>query len=69
MTNFIRNFVRDESGAAASEYILLLGLLGGGVAVGAYAFGTKISAAFDAKGNALSACSSSPSATCWTSAS
>jgi len=56
MTNFIRNFVQDDSGAAASEYILLLALLGGGVALGAYYFGTKINAAFTTKGDYLVTC-------------
>jgi len=56
MTNFIRNFVQDDSGAAASEYILLLALLGGGVALGAYYFGTKVNSAFTTKGDYLVKC-------------
>ena len=56
MTKFFRDFVRDDSGAAASEYILLLALLGAGVAAGALYFGGKVSAAMTKKGDYLSAC-------------
>nr|WP_166180954.1 Flp family type IVb pilin [Altererythrobacter segetis] len=56
MTKFFRDFIRDESGAAASEYILLLALLGAGVAAGALYFGGKVSAALTSKGDYLSAC-------------
>lgn len=62
MTNFIRNFVRDDSGAAASEYILLLALLGGGVAIGAYNFGGSIKSAFSTKGTYLTNCASATGA-------
>jgi pilus assembly protein Flp/PilA len=45
MTNFIRNFVRDESGASAAEYALILAIVGAGIAVAAAALGTAISGA------------------------
>lgn len=35
MTNFLKNFVRDESGASAAEYALILAIVG--VAIGAAA--------------------------------
>lgn len=56
MIKLFSNLLRDESGAAASEYILLLALLGGGVALGAYTFGGKIKEAFDGKGSYLTTC-------------
>ena len=56
MTNFIRDFIRDDSGAAASEYILLLALLGAGVAAGALYFGGQVKAALTKKGDYLSSC-------------
>ena len=59
MAPVIRDFIRDESGAAASEYILLLALLGGGVALGAYQFGGKIKDAFSTKGTYLTDCAAS----------
>lgn len=56
MTKFFNDFVRDESGAAASEYILLLALLGAGVAAGAVYFGGQIKAGLTKKGDYLSSC-------------
>ena len=44
MTNFLRSFVRDESGAAAAEYALILAIVGAGIAAGALALGTAVSA-------------------------
>jgi pilus assembly protein Flp/PilA len=37
MTNFLKTFVRDESGASAAEYALILAIVG--VAIGAAALG------------------------------
>jgi pilus assembly protein Flp/PilA len=43
MINFIRNFVRDESGAAAAEYALILAIVGAGIAGAAYLLGQNVS--------------------------
>lgn len=43
MANFILNFVRDESGAAAAEYALILAIVGAGIAAAAFALGGAIS--------------------------
>lgn len=42
MTNFLRSFVRDESGAAAAEYALILAIVGAGIALAAVALSTAI---------------------------
>ena len=63
MTNFLRNFVRDDSGAAAAEYVLILAIVGAGVAGGAYYLGTKISTALTNTGNLVSDCAAAPSTT------
>lgn len=42
MTKFIKFFIRDERGAAAAEYALILAVIAGGIAVSAAALGTKI---------------------------
>lgn len=47
MTNLIRNFVRDESGAAAAEYALILAIVGAGIAVAAFGLGEAIETAID----------------------
>jgi pilus assembly protein Flp/PilA len=38
-------FLRDESGASAAEYALILAIVGAGIAVAAGALGTAISTA------------------------
>ena len=42
MKNFLKNFVRDESGASAAEYVLILAIVGSGIAIGAVALGGAI---------------------------
>jgi pilus assembly protein Flp/PilA len=44
-------FLRDESGAAAAEYVLILAIIGAAIAAAALAFGEAISQALtDATG-------------------
>lgn len=43
MTKFLKSFLRDERGAAAAEYALILAVVGGGIAVAATLLGTNIS--------------------------
>lgn len=45
MKNFLKNFVRDESGASAAEYALILAIVGTGIAVAAGLLGTAIQTA------------------------
>lgn len=59
MTSFIRDFVRDDSGAAAAEYVLILAIVGAGVAGGAWYLGDKISKALTATGDKVSNCAAS----------
>jgi pilus assembly protein Flp/PilA len=58
MSNFLANFVRDESGAAAAEYVLILAIVGAGVAGGAFYLGDKIKSGLKAKGDQITTCSS-----------
>jgi len=44
---FIKNFLRDESGASAAEYALILAVVGSGIAVSAVALGGAIGDAID----------------------
>ena len=41
----IKNFLRDESGASAAEYALILAVVGIGIVVAANALGVSISGA------------------------
>jgi pilus assembly protein Flp/PilA len=52
MTKFAA-FLRDESGASAAEYVLILAIIGGGIVAAAMAFGTSISTALGNAGDAL----------------
>ena len=42
MIKFFKTFRRDELGAAAAEYALILAVVGGGVAIAAAALGVSI---------------------------
>jgi pilus assembly protein Flp/PilA len=52
MRSFLSSFIRDESGAAAAEYALILAIVGAGIAIAAKNLGTAISSAINsAQGN------------------
>jgi len=51
--NKINAFLRDESGASAAEYVLILAIIGGGIVAAATAFGASISTALDKAGTAM----------------
>jgi len=53
MSKFVREFFRDESGAAAAEYALILAIVGAGIAGAAFALGESISSAMDKAGNCI----------------
>lgn len=40
---FVKSFLRDDSGASAAEYALILALVGAGIAVASINLGTAIS--------------------------
>lgn len=47
MVKFVTSFLRDESGASAAEYALILAIIGSGIAVAALALGGEIKTAFE----------------------
>ena len=50
MAKFVQSFLRDDSGAAAAEYALILAIIGTAIAAGAIALGGEIGKALtDAK--------------------
>ena len=53
MINLIKSFVRDESGASAAEYALILAIVGAGIAVAAGALGTAVSTAINSATTAI----------------
>jgi pilus assembly protein Flp/PilA len=42
MTKLIKKFFRNEDGASAAEYALILAVIGGGIAIAAGALGTAV---------------------------
>jgi pilus assembly protein Flp/PilA len=54
MNNFLR-MIRDESGASAAEYALILAIIGTGIAIAAIALGSSISDAMQSSLTALPA--------------
>ena len=63
MTNFIK-MIRDESGASAAEYALILAIVGAGIAVAAYNLGGSISSAMSKAGNCISQSGGSSAPSC-----
>ncbi len=59
MKTFI-NLLKDDSGAAAAEYALILAIVGTGIAVAAIALGKSISTAMNSAGT----CITTKGATC-----
>lgn len=55
MKNFIESFLRDESGASAAEYALILAIVGGAIVVGALALSGAIGGAMTAAGECITA--------------
>ena len=53
MTKFIRDFIRDDAGASAAEYALILAIVGAGIAGAALALGTSITEAMNTAGTCI----------------
>jgi pilus assembly protein Flp/PilA len=56
MTDFVRSFLRDDSGASAAEYALILAIVGSGIAVAAFTLGNTISGAMNTAGTRITDC-------------
>jgi pilus assembly protein Flp/PilA len=52
MKTFI-NMLRDDSGASAAEYALILAIIGAGIAVASFNLGTAISGALKTAGDCV----------------
>lgn len=47
MRKFVTSFLRDDSGASAAEYALILAIVGTGIAFAAFGLGNAISGAMN----------------------
>jgi pilus assembly protein Flp/PilA len=63
MKNFI-SMLRDESGASAAEYALILAIIGGAIALAAITLGKTISNSLTLASNCISAGSTASSGNC-----
>ena len=52
MKTFI-NMLRDDAGASAAEYALILAIVGAGIAIAAFNLGGSITTAMDAAGDCI----------------
>ena len=59
MKTFV-SMLKDQSGASAAEYALILAIIGAGIAIAAYNLGTAISTAMSKSGSCIN---KQPSAT------
>lgn len=53
MKNFLGDFIRNESGAAAAEYALILAIVGAGIAGAAYYLGGEVSKGISGAGKLI----------------
>ncbi|MFL6733284.1 MAG: Flp family type IVb pilin [Sphingomicrobium sp.] len=58
MSIFVK-MLRDESGASAAEYALILAIVGAGIAVAAYTLGQNITNAMNRAGNCIASANGS----------
>lgn len=59
---FVKNFLRDESGASAAEYALILAIVGAAIVLGAVNLGTAIGDEMNDTADCIGA--ADPAATC-----
>ena len=62
MTNFIKNFIADESGASAAEYALIIAIVAVGIGAAALSLGANVEAAVGGASNEVDACNSNTTA-------
>jgi pilus assembly protein Flp/PilA len=63
MKNFI-NMLRDDSGASAAEYALILAIIGATIAIAAVTLGTSITGAMNNASACINAGSAASTSTC-----
>jgi pilus assembly protein Flp/PilA len=56
MTKFFREFLRDESGASAAEYALILAIVGAGIGGAALVLGNNVDAAISGAAGKVADC-------------
>ena len=59
MTNFVKRFLKDESGATAIEYGLIAALISVTIIAAVTSLGTKLGAKFNSMGDSVAAAGTS----------
>ena len=62
MTKFFTSFLRDESGASAAEYALIIAIVGVGIGAAALALGANVEAAIGNASNEVYNCNNATAA-------
>lgn len=62
MINFLKTLVRDESGASAAEYALIIAIVGVGIGAAALALGANVKVAVGNASNEVYACNTNTTA-------
>ncbi|MGX7927859.1 Flp family type IVb pilin [Tsuneonella sp. HG094] len=60
MTNFLKSFIADESGASAAEYALIIAIVGVGIGAAALALGQNVTAAVTQASDEVQKCNTTP---------
>lgn len=63
MKTFLKTFLKDESGASAAEYALIIAIVGVGVGAAALALGNNVSAAIGGAATDVHECNTEAQAT------
>lgn len=66
MTKLIRNFVRDESGAAAAEYALILAIVGAAIGGAAFLLGGEVKNSIAGAAKKVNTCGANNTSGCET---
>ena len=64
MVSVIKNLLKDDSGASAAEYALILAIVGTGIAGAAYALGQAITGSISGAATCISVVGSAPPSGC-----
>ncbi|WFL79070.1 Flp family type IVb pilin [Altererythrobacter arenosus] len=60
---FVKTFLRDESGASAAEYALILAVVGAAIGVAAFALGSEVKIAIDSATSDVRECNTTTGCT------
>ena len=64
MVKFVKSFLSDDSGASAAEYVLILAIVGTGIALAAFQLGGAITGAMDRAEDCINTSGGTTAATC-----